>query len=174
MTKRKSFMNTLIEGWVCPKCGKVNAPWKPSCDCNDPRNHLSLETSYWCSDCKTKHKPTSEHPLCLFCIRFLHAPPPEGIYFDFKGWRFTPPFICLYCGIEVCSRQWASSRSCGLCDISHANHRLPYGRYFAGPHVLIDPESCPFLSEKGFVDPVDRDKYPPKRKPPPLKHRQVC
>jgi len=22
-------------GWVCPKCGKVNAPWKSSCDCVD-------------------------------------------------------------------------------------------------------------------------------------------
>jgi hypothetical protein len=21
-------------GWVCPKCGKVNAPWISSCDCN--------------------------------------------------------------------------------------------------------------------------------------------
>ena len=20
-------------GWVCPRCGKVNAPWKASCDC---------------------------------------------------------------------------------------------------------------------------------------------
>ena len=23
----------MNEGWVCPKCGKVNAPWKESCDC---------------------------------------------------------------------------------------------------------------------------------------------
>ncbi len=21
------------QGWVCPKCGRVNAPWKSSCDC---------------------------------------------------------------------------------------------------------------------------------------------
>jgi hypothetical protein len=20
-------------GWICPKCGKVNAPWKSECDC---------------------------------------------------------------------------------------------------------------------------------------------
>lgn len=23
----------MNQGWVCPKCGKVNAPWKESCDC---------------------------------------------------------------------------------------------------------------------------------------------
>jgi len=23
----------MNEGWVCPRCGKVNAPWKESCDC---------------------------------------------------------------------------------------------------------------------------------------------
>lgn len=23
----------MKEGWVCPKCGKVLAPWVPSCDC---------------------------------------------------------------------------------------------------------------------------------------------
>ena len=21
------------KGWICPKCGTVNAPWKPTCDC---------------------------------------------------------------------------------------------------------------------------------------------
>lgn len=23
----------MDQGWICPKCGKVNAPWKESCDC---------------------------------------------------------------------------------------------------------------------------------------------
>ena len=23
----------MKEGWVCPKCGKVLAPWVPECDC---------------------------------------------------------------------------------------------------------------------------------------------
>lgn len=22
------------QGWECPKCGQVNAPWKPTCDCH--------------------------------------------------------------------------------------------------------------------------------------------
>ena len=21
------------QGWICPKCGRVNAPWKSGCDC---------------------------------------------------------------------------------------------------------------------------------------------
>ena len=26
------------KGWECPKCGKVYAPWMPSCaDCNKPK-----------------------------------------------------------------------------------------------------------------------------------------
>ena len=23
-------------GWMCPRCGQVNAPWKPKCDCPPP------------------------------------------------------------------------------------------------------------------------------------------
>jgi len=22
-----------VRGWICPKCGRANAPWKSSCDC---------------------------------------------------------------------------------------------------------------------------------------------
>lgn len=30
----KSGASSHIEyGWVCPKCNRVNAPWKSSCDC---------------------------------------------------------------------------------------------------------------------------------------------
>lgn len=25
--------SNLQYGWICPKCGKVNAPWKDSCNC---------------------------------------------------------------------------------------------------------------------------------------------
>lgn len=23
-----------LEGWICPRCGKVNAPWVMQCSCN--------------------------------------------------------------------------------------------------------------------------------------------
>lgn len=25
---------TMSRGWECPKCGKVNAPWKAECGCH--------------------------------------------------------------------------------------------------------------------------------------------
>ena len=24
------------QGWICPKCGRVNAPWLPTCGCTTP------------------------------------------------------------------------------------------------------------------------------------------
>ena len=29
-----SYQMTPQQGWVCPLCGKANAPWAPSCDCH--------------------------------------------------------------------------------------------------------------------------------------------
>lgn len=31
------------KGWICPKCGKANAPWKSSCDCSNQYNPFP----YW-------------------------------------------------------------------------------------------------------------------------------
>jgi len=32
----KQFQNNMSGGWICPRCGQVNAPWKPKCDCPPP------------------------------------------------------------------------------------------------------------------------------------------
>ncbi len=32
------------QGWVCPLCGKVNAPWSPSCDCHLVKRKISSPT----------------------------------------------------------------------------------------------------------------------------------
>ena len=31
-----AYQNNKRYGWICPNCGKVNAPWMPSCDCRVP------------------------------------------------------------------------------------------------------------------------------------------
>lgn len=49
------------EGWVCPKCGRVNAPWAPFCPCYDGDKKVvystdttgSMTAVRWtnCTDC---------------------------------------------------------------------------------------------------------------------------
>jgi len=31
--ERKEKKNNAPRGWVCPLCGRVNSPWKETCDC---------------------------------------------------------------------------------------------------------------------------------------------
>jgi len=88
---------------------------------------------------------------CSSCIG-EHEPFPVGAYFDYKGYRFTPPFHCMYCGVEVCHRQWAFSRSCGGCDVGNSHTaKLRYYQWTAGPHELIDAKATPILSADHFV-----------------------
>lgn len=30
-------------GWICPKCGRANAPWKSSCDCTENHNVITCD-----------------------------------------------------------------------------------------------------------------------------------
>lgn len=116
----------------------------------------------WCIDCKREHMPTATCVPCTFDAGFLHAPMPKDIYFDYRGWRWTPPFICMGCGIEVCYRQWQFSRSCGACDVSESRTRkLLSGRCFAGPHDKLSSWSAVKhdIPEDHFVDPKDRMKW---------------
>lgn len=127
------------------------------------RAFLSNNMDCYCSDCHGYHKPTAEHPACRFCRPgFVHAPMPLDIYFHHRGWKFTPPFICMGCGIEVCYRQWAFSRSCGSCDVSGSRtRRAPFGRCFAGPHERLESwnEKDHDIPEDHFIAPKDTDNY---------------
>ena len=49
------------QGWECPRCGRINAPWVRQCDCNRSNwsitwtsNHLDTDPEWWkhvtCSD----------------------------------------------------------------------------------------------------------------------------
>jgi hypothetical protein len=83
---------------------------------------------------------------CKSCLG-EHEPAPPGIYFDFKGWRFTPPFHCMCCGAETCYKQWAYGRSCGTCDTGacqarRLHSRLHEGKVYYGNAVLINEEEA--------------------------------
>jgi len=83
---------------------------------------------------------------CKSCLG-EQEPAPPGIYFDFKGWRFTPPFHCMCCGAETCYKQWAYGRSCGTCDTGacqarRLHSRLHEGKVYYGNAVLINEEEA--------------------------------
>lgn len=137
------------------------------------------KTPQFCGTCRGYHIPTKEHPIHSLCDS-LHAPMPKDIFFDYRGWKFTPPFICMGCGIEICFRQWAFSRSCGSCDVSQSKtRRLLYYKCFSGPHVKLSTWSAEEndIEEDHFVDPMKRLEYPilPQQKPftpPPQRIRK--
>lgn len=33
------------QGWICPKCGRVNAPWLPTCDCVSIQTRATFDTT---------------------------------------------------------------------------------------------------------------------------------
>lgn len=47
-------------GWECPKCGKVNAPWIPSCDCSG-KGKKQLGLYKLCLKCHTTYGDEREH-----------------------------------------------------------------------------------------------------------------
>ena len=42
------------EGWICPRCGNVNAPWVPECKCNQVRTMNSTNYTVQIGD-EIKH-----------------------------------------------------------------------------------------------------------------------
>lgn len=56
-----------------------------------------------------------EYPVCRSCYGH-HAPDGNEIYVVFRGEKITPPFFCLCCGKQICARQFAYGRMCGVCD----------------------------------------------------------
>jgi len=41
------------------------------------------------------------------------------IWVDFKGRRYTTPFLCFCCGKAIDVQQFCFGRSCGQCDTGH-------------------------------------------------------
>lgn len=81
---------------------------------------------------------------------------------EHRGWRFTAPFHCFYCGDPISARQFAFSRSCGGCDISNSStQRLSVyeHRVFAGPHERVDEKDSADIDPE-WLDPATREQYP--------------
>lgn len=45
----KGTKSNFIYGWECPRCGRINAPWKSSCDCNS-NNRIDLLENVYCPE----------------------------------------------------------------------------------------------------------------------------
>ena len=54
--------------------------------------------------------------FCYACAGEHEADPPDA-WVEFRGRRFSSPFLCMCCGREICARQWAFGRCCGTCDV---------------------------------------------------------
>ena len=49
----------MNEGWICPRCGKVNAPWMPQCTCSN--NNGSKITCGQYKEKQNKKSVTNEY-----------------------------------------------------------------------------------------------------------------
>lgn len=47
-------------GWICPKCGRVNAPWKGTCDCYRDINTISTDKTYTLPNTSTDAEHSDE------------------------------------------------------------------------------------------------------------------
>ena len=58
--RRKGGIVMAQEGWICPRCGKVNAPWVMQCSCNTNTQILpKVGAPYYEGDqatCNTKER----------------------------------------------------------------------------------------------------------------------
>lgn len=43
------------QGWKCPRCGRINAPWKSQCDCSN----WTYKPEWWCNSDTFRIHPDS-------------------------------------------------------------------------------------------------------------------
>lgn len=55
-----------ITGWVCPKCGRVHAPWVANCECTNMSTYACVSTCEHDWEC-TGATTTGVHYVCRKC-----------------------------------------------------------------------------------------------------------
>lgn len=59
----------MKEGWICPRCGKVNAPFMPSCDCTSSYHSTADPLNFLCAhNWEVKYNNNMEpYYQCRYC-----------------------------------------------------------------------------------------------------------
>ena len=58
----------MNEGWICPRCGRVNAPFTPYCDCTETVSNLGECKHLWKLDgCGVSDTKTHCSYICTKC-----------------------------------------------------------------------------------------------------------
>lgn len=55
--------------------------------------------------------------LCPTCWGSHEPDSPDIRVGPIQGWIFKASFRCMCCGKEICARQFAFGRACGICDV---------------------------------------------------------
>ena len=71
------------QGWICPKCGRVNAPWLPTCGCVSSQTSgyvyvpneqtEKIITSYTTSACTYGKWRTEDERTCYTCLHYMNG-----------------------------------------------------------------------------------------------------
>ena len=56
MIDAQSTVRDVKEGWICPRCGKVNAPFMPNCDCKLDETVSNADSECGCGGKHERHK----------------------------------------------------------------------------------------------------------------------
>ena len=68
MTKYDFYSDKFIqEGWVCPRCGRVNAPWLPNCSCGSNETVVTTDNTSPPSTAWSIYKKPPTYETILTC-----------------------------------------------------------------------------------------------------------